>query len=48
MKSVMQRRRFPLEVILVGVRWYVAYPLSLRSTNGGWQGRSSLRGTGPG
>ena len=29
-KSVIQRLRFPLEVMLVCVRWYVAYPLSLR------------------
>ena len=30
-KSVIQRLRFPLEVMLVCVRWYVAYPLSLRN-----------------
>jgi putative transposase len=30
-KSVVQRLRFPLEVMLVCVRWYVAYPLSLRN-----------------
>ncbi|MHB8177936.1 MAG: IS6 family transposase [Vulcanimicrobiaceae bacterium] len=29
-KSVIQRLRFPLEVMLVCVRWYVASPLSLR------------------
>ncbi len=29
-KSVIQRFRFPLEIMLVCVRWYVAYPLSLR------------------
>jgi transposase-like protein len=31
MKSVVKRLRFPLEVMLVCVRWYVAYPLSLRN-----------------
>ena len=31
MKSVIQRLRFPLEIMLVCVRWYVAYPLSLRN-----------------
>jgi transposase-like protein len=30
-KSVIQRLRFPLEIMLVCVRWYVAYPLSLRN-----------------
>jgi putative transposase len=30
-KSVVKRLRFPLEVMLVCVRWYVAYPLSLRN-----------------
>jgi transposase-like protein len=30
-KSVIKRIRFPLEVMLVCVRWYVAYPLSLRN-----------------
>jgi len=29
-KSVIKRFRFPLEIMLVCVRWYVAYPLSLR------------------
>ncbi|MHB8463149.1 MAG: IS6 family transposase [Vulcanimicrobiaceae bacterium] len=29
-KSVIQRLRFPLEVMVVCVRWYVAYQLSLR------------------
>jgi len=29
-KSVIKRLRFPLEIMLVCVRWYVAYPLSLR------------------
>jgi putative transposase len=28
--GVLQRRHYPLEVMLVCVRWYVAYPLSLR------------------
>src|SRR5471032_3340165 len=27
---VLKRRHYPLEVILTCVRWYVAYPLSLR------------------
>ena len=31
MMSVIKRLRFPLEVMLVCVRWYVAYPLSLRN-----------------
>ena len=31
MKSVIKRLRFPLEIMLVCVRWYVAYPLSLRN-----------------
>jgi transposase-like protein len=31
MKSVIKHLRFPLEVMLVCVRWYVAYPLSLRN-----------------
>jgi putative transposase len=31
MKSVVKRLRFPLGAMLVGVRWYVAYPLSLRN-----------------
>src|SRR5450631_1901726 len=30
-RSVIKRLRFPLEVMLVCVRWYVAYPLSLRN-----------------
>jgi len=29
-ESVVKRFRFPLEIMLVCVRWYVAYPLSLR------------------
>jgi hypothetical protein len=31
MKSVIKRLRFPLEIMLVCVRWFVAYPLSLRN-----------------
>jgi transposase-like protein len=31
MKSVIKRLQFPLEIMLVCVRWYVAYPLSLRN-----------------
>jgi len=30
LKSVIKRFHFPLDVMLVCVRWYVAYPLSLR------------------
>ena len=29
--NVLKRLHYPLEVILVCVRWYVAYPLSLRN-----------------
>jgi len=31
LKTVIKRLRFPLEIMPVGVRWYVAYPLSLRN-----------------
>ncbi len=31
LQSVVKRLRFPLNVMLVCVRWYVAYPLSLRN-----------------
>src|SRR5450759_4342627 len=30
-RSVIQRKRFPLDIMLLCVRWYVAYPLSLRN-----------------
>jgi hypothetical protein len=30
-RSVIQRKRFPLDIMLVCVRWYVAYPLSVRN-----------------
>ena len=30
MNNVLQRLHYPLEVMLTCVRWYVAYPLSLR------------------
>ena len=30
LNKVLQRLDYPLEVMLTGVRWYVAYPLSLR------------------
>jgi putative transposase len=30
---VLKRLHYPLEVILTCVRWYVAYPLSLRGTS---------------
>ena len=29
LNKVLQRLDYPLEVMLTGVRWYVAYPLSL-------------------
>ncbi len=29
---VLKRLHCPLDVILTGVRWYVAYPLSLRTS----------------
>jgi putative transposase len=31
LSSVIQRRRFPLDIMLLCVRWYVAYALSLRN-----------------
>jgi hypothetical protein len=31
---VLKRSRYPLDVILTCVRWYVAYPLSLRHLEG--------------
>ena len=30
MRKVLQRLHYPIEVMLVCVRWYAAYPLSLR------------------
>ena len=30
LRKVIKRMHYPLEVMLVRVRWYVAYPLSLR------------------
>ena len=30
LRKVIQRLHYPLEVMLVCVRWYAAYPLSLR------------------
>ena len=30
LRRVFKRLHYPIEVMLVGVRWYVAYPLSLR------------------
>ena len=30
LRKVIQRRHYPLEIMLTCVRWYVAYPLSLR------------------
>ena len=31
LRRVLKRLHFPLEVMLVCVRWYAAYPLSLRN-----------------
>ena len=31
LRKVIQRLHYPLEVVLICVRWYVAYPLSLRN-----------------
>jgi transposase-like protein len=31
LRGVIERLHFPLEVMLVCVRWYAAYPLSLRN-----------------
>jgi len=31
LRGVIKRLRFPLDVMLVCVRWYAAYPLSLRN-----------------
>lgn len=30
LRKVLKRLHYPLEVMLICVRWYVAYPLSLR------------------
>ena len=30
LRGVLQRLHYPLDVMLVCVRWYAAYPLSLR------------------
>ena len=30
LNKVLQRLHYPLEIMLTCVRWYVAYPLSLR------------------
>src|SRR5450755_2868006 len=30
-RSVIKRLRFPLDIMLLCVRWYIAYPLSLRN-----------------
>ena len=30
LRQVIKRRHYPLEIMLTCVRWYVAYPLSLR------------------
>ena len=31
LRKVLKRLHFPLEIMLVCVRWYAAYPLSLRN-----------------
>ena len=31
LRSVIKRPHFPLEIMLMCVRWYAAYPLSLRN-----------------
>ena len=31
LRDVVKRLHFPLEIMLVSVRWYAAYPLSLRN-----------------
>ena len=31
LRKVLKRLHYPLEVMLTCVRWYVAYPLSLRN-----------------
>jgi len=36
---VLKRLHYPLDVILTCVRWYVAYPLSLRSDIWKWMKR---------
>jgi putative transposase len=34
LRQVFKRRHYPVEIILVCVRWHVAYPLSLRHSRG--------------
>ncbi len=34
LRKVLHRLHYPLEVMLTCVRWYVAYPLSLRHIGG--------------
>ena len=34
LRKVIKRRRYPIEMTLVWVRWYAAYPLSLRHDAG--------------
>ena len=34
LRGVLKRLHYPLEVMLVCVRWYAAYPLSLRNLEG--------------
>ena len=36
LRKVIQRLHYPLEVMLVCVRWYAAYPLSLRHIEEMW------------
>jgi putative transposase len=39
LRKVIRRRQYPLEVMLTYVRWYAAYPLSLRHIEEMMQGR---------
>jgi transposase-like protein len=34
LRKVLKRLHYPLDVMLLCVRWYVAYPLSLRNLEG--------------
>src|SRR5450631_2087553 len=42
LRSVIQRQRFPLDIMLLCVRWYVAYALSLRNLEEMMQERGVL------
>jgi transposase-like protein len=45
-RSVIKRLRFPLDIMLLCVRWYIAYPLSLRNLEEMMQERGFCRVTG--